>query len=240
VTAPAPELATVADQDRLREFYRDAPIGVRANMIYSTDGAVAFGGRAGPLSCAADQQLLRELRGYADVILVGAGTVRAENYGPVRLSDAQREERRSGGCTDMPVLAVISQSGRLPDTLFVDPAQQPILITSARGLRDRRPAADERVRVFEAGEHSVDIPTAVDVLRAEGYRRILCEGGPTLLQEIVQAGLLTEICLTTAPLLAGSQPVGSPTPGRLAVPTAMRLRHALVHDGYLFTRYLTC
>ncbi len=66
--------------------YRPAPIGVRANMIFSADGAAGFQGRAGPLSCPADQQLLRALRAYADVVLVGAGTARAEHYGPVRLA----------------------------------------------------------------------------------------------------------------------------------------------------------
>lgn len=57
-------------------------------MIFSADGAAAFGGRAGPLSCPTDQRLLKILRGLADVVLVGAGTARAENYGPVVLSDA--------------------------------------------------------------------------------------------------------------------------------------------------------
>ena len=56
-------------------------------MIYSADDAAVFGGRAGPLSSQTDQQLLKILRGFADVVLVGAATARAENYGPVQLSD---------------------------------------------------------------------------------------------------------------------------------------------------------
>ena len=54
--------------------YWPAPAGVRANMIFSADGAAAFQGRAGPLSGPADYQLLLALRAYADVVLVGAGT----------------------------------------------------------------------------------------------------------------------------------------------------------------------
>ena len=73
--------------DELVALYRDPPDGVRVNMIMSLDGAAEFGGRAGPLSDANDQNLLLALRGYADVVLVGAGTVRAEGYGPVRLTD---------------------------------------------------------------------------------------------------------------------------------------------------------
>ncbi|PRC60858.1 hypothetical protein C6A85_15455, partial [Mycobacterium sp. ITM-2017-0098] len=68
--------------------YRPAPPGLRANMIFSADGAAAFQGRAGPLSAPADYQLLLALRAYADVVLVGAGTARAENYGPARLRPA--------------------------------------------------------------------------------------------------------------------------------------------------------
>lgn len=77
-----PHVEILTDSTGLREFYRDAPFGVRANMIFSADGAAAFAGRAGPLSCPADQRLLVELRGYADVVLVGAGTARAEGTDP--------------------------------------------------------------------------------------------------------------------------------------------------------------
>lgn len=81
-------LATVAAGTAVEDYgYRPAPAGVRANMIFSADGAAGFAGRAGPLSCPADQQLLLALRAYADVVLVGAGTARAETYGPVKLSD---------------------------------------------------------------------------------------------------------------------------------------------------------
>ena len=92
-----PRVGTVGDITELEPFYARAPAGVRANMIFSADGAAAFGGRAGPLSCPVDQQLLEILRGFADVVLVGAGTARAENYGPVRLTDTQQATRRGEG-----------------------------------------------------------------------------------------------------------------------------------------------
>lgn len=221
----------------LRDFYRDAPAGVRANMIFSADGAAAFGGRAGPLSSPADQRLLRELRGYADVVLVGAGTVRAERYGPVRLSEELLAERRAEGRPALPPIAVVSQTGRLPDSMFTDPTQQAILTTSAAAAEQHRLITDARRRVLIAGRDTVDIAEALVALAHQGMPRVLCEGGPTLLHEIVEADLLTEICVTLAPQLAGSQPVGSAAPSRLSVPSQLRLRHALIHDGYLFTRY---
>ena len=57
---------------------------VRANMVMSLDGAASLLGRSGGLSGEADRQVFAMLRAITDVILVGAGTVRAEKYGPVR------------------------------------------------------------------------------------------------------------------------------------------------------------
>ena len=89
-----------------------------------------------------------------------------------------------------------------------------------------------------AGEDSVDVSRAVAMLREQGMHRILCEGGPTLLDELVEADAVTEICVTLAPKLAASQPVGHRLhPARLPAPVTMSLEHALVCDGYLFLKY---
>ncbi|WP_082948210.1 pyrimidine reductase family protein [Mycobacterium sp. 852014-52450_SCH5900713] len=225
-----PRVGTVAGITELASFYADPPPGVRANMIFSADGAAAFGGRAGPLSCPIDQQLLKTLRGFADVVLVGAGTARAENYGPVRLLDPAR--------TAPPPIAVISRSGRLPSRLFGDPDQPPIVVTCAHAAAARDEFGDGGRHVLVAGEESVDVARAVGRLRARGLHRILCEGGPTVLDELVEADAVDEICVTLAPKLAASQPVGQRlTPSSLPAPVTMRLEHALACDGYLFLKY---
>ena len=214
--------------------YRPAPEGLRANMIFSADGAAAFGGRAGPLSAAADYQLLLALRAYADVVLVGAGTARAENYGPVQLRrdhEAQREELGLGSAP--PPIAVVSQSGRLPDRLLKSPTP-PILITSDRGARDNASGC----RVMTAGDDTVDMSEAIRQLRDGGMTRILCEGGPMLLDALVETDLVDELCVTLAPRLAGSQPLGHGAPAAITSPTKMRLSHVLVaSDDYLYLRY---
>ncbi|BBZ36191.1 pyrimidine reductase family protein [Mycolicibacterium confluentis] len=232
-----PHVEILTDSTGLREFYRDAPFGVRANMIFSADGAAAFAGRAGPLSCPADQRLLVELRGYADVVLVGAGTARAEGYGPARLSEQQRAERAAEGRSPLPRIAVVSRTGRLPESLFTDPRQRPILITSAHAARRYGLRPDSRHEVVLAGDESVDLRAAVETLTDAGMGRILCEGGPTLLNDMVTAGLLKELCVTTAPKLAGTQPVGAATISTLLTPGALSLRHVLVHEQFLFSRY---
>ncbi|WP_183468311.1 pyrimidine reductase family protein [Mycolicibacterium iranicum] len=213
--------------------YRPAPDGLRANMIFSADGAAAFAGRAGPLSCPADFQLLLALRAYADVVLVGAGTARAEGYGPVRLRPQHLAQRRQLGLGDTPPpIAVVSRSGDLPDSLFG--SRTPILVTSARGARER---SETRCDVLVAGDDEVDVPAAVAQLRERGMTRVLCEGGPTLLDQLVAADLVDELCVTMAPRLAGAQPVGH-GPGAPTSPTPLRLGRLLVDpDGYLFLTY---
>jgi hypothetical protein len=73
----------------LHPFYGDPPAGLRANIVLSLDGGAAFNGKTRPISDDTDLWLLNQLRGYADVVVVGAGTVRAELYGPVRIDAEQ-------------------------------------------------------------------------------------------------------------------------------------------------------
>lgn len=174
-------LRSITSIDELASFYAEPPDGVRANMIYSADGAAAFGGRTGPLSSETDRELLRILRGFADVVLVGAATARTENYGPVQLNDAQHATRRRCGRFRPPPVAVISRTGELPPRLVSDPSQPPLLITSAETAARHDRTGDQRCGVLVAGERFVDVVTAVALLRHHGLSRVLCEGGPTLL-----------------------------------------------------------
>lgn len=233
----SPRISAVPSIIELAPFYADPPDGVRANMIFSADGAAAFGGRAGPLSCPTDQRLLKTLRGLADVVLVGAGTARAENYGPVTLSDAARARRHHEGRAELPPIAVVSHSGELPARLFSNQDQPPILVTCA-STAARHDLDEDRQHIMVAGEESVDVSRAVAILREQGMHRILCEGGPTLLDELVEADAVTEICVTLAPKLAASQPVGHRLhPARLPAPVTMSLEHALLCEGYLYLKY---
>ena len=232
------QLGTVAPGAAVEDHgYRPAPTGVRANMIFSADGAAGFAGRAGPLSCPADYQLLLALRAYADVVLVGAGTARAETYGPVQLSAEHRRQRLELGLSpEPPPIAVVSQSGRLPETML-GASPRPILVTSAQAAHNNPAVDDLHCDVLVCGEDDVNITEAVAQLRSRGRGRVLCEGGPTLLDELVAADLVDELCVTLAPVLAGCQPLGQAT-APMATPTRMRLEQTLVDDGgYLYLRY---
>lgn len=199
--------------------YGDVPDGVRVNMIMSLDGATSCGGVVGPLSDATDQSLVLSLRRFADVVLVGAGTARAERYRPSR--DAQ--------------IAVVTRTGNLPASLFAE-GGRPMAVTTAEVAR-RHPDLLGRADLLIAGENTVDLAAAVQRLQARGLRRILCEGGPLLLDELVNADLVDEMCLTISPTLAGEKAGGRPGAPALARPTRLRLAHALTVEDYVYLRY---
>lgn len=219
------------------DWYGDPPEGIRANMVTSLDGAAAFSGRVRPLSGATDQALLRALRIFADVVVVGAGTVRAEHYGPVAFTDEYQRIRDRRGASAPPPIAVVTSTGVLPDQArLADATPPPIIITTTRA---RSKAVDSGADVIAVGDRVVDLRAAVAALRDRGMRHILCEGGPTLLAELVAADLVDELCLTVSPKFAGAQPQTSLTGPvtSLTVPRNLSLAHALAHDDFLFLRY---
>jgi riboflavin biosynthesis pyrimidine reductase len=233
------ELALLPDShDELDRYYGAAPQGVRANMIFTADGAAAFGGRTKAITDDADQILLVHLRMYADVVLVGSGTVAAENYGPVRLGDEQVARRQAAGFTALPRLAVVTGRGVLDPSLriFTGDGPRPLIITSAYAADDNPQLADLG-DVLIGGEHRVEPPTVLSALRDHGLTRVLCEGGPYLLSSLVEADVVDDICMTLSPYLAGSQPTtAQPASARLQ-PIRLELRHLLTRNGLLYLRY---
>ena len=92
-------------------------VWLRANFIASLDGGATFGGKSGQLGGPGDRAVFNVLREVADVILVGAGTVRAEGYSGARPTVAQRQRRQARGQSEVPPLAIVTRSGHL-DTGF--------------------------------------------------------------------------------------------------------------------------
>ena len=113
---------------------------VMANMVSTLDGRAALNGRSGRLGGPLDRAMCQAIRAIADVILVGAKTVRVERYGPIRLSAGLQEARRESGRTPLPTLAVLSGSLELPDDtgLFDAPERLHVLTGSSTPEADRR------------------------------------------------------------------------------------------------------
>ncbi len=212
---------------------------LRANMVASADGAVSVGGRSGGLSGPADRMVFTVLRSLADLIVVGAGTVRAEHYRPVQADEIWTGLRPAGA----PVPAIAVVSGRLaldPDSQLLTaaaPGAQTIVITTAAAAPDRRAAIARQARVIEAGQDRLDLARAVRALHDLGYESILAEGGPTLLGHLAEADLLDELCLTTSPVLAGGS-AGRIVSSSSALAARLSLAQVLTDDGFLFSRYL--
>jgi riboflavin biosynthesis pyrimidine reductase len=212
---------------------------LRVNMVASVDGAAAIGGRVGRLSGAADQELLHELRACCDVLLAGAGTIRAEGYGPLRLSHDEQRRRSETGQTPVPRLAVLSRSLDLDLTapVFSDATARPLLVTAARAPVDRRSTAEEVADVLVAGEDRVDLGPALDQLAGVGLSHVLSEGGPHVLAELFAADLVDELCLAVAPLVTGGTDLRITAGPPLTPQARLRLHAVYERDEFLFLRY---
>jgi riboflavin biosynthesis pyrimidine reductase len=223
------------DHQRVRKPHRP---WVMANMVAGLDGSAAVRGRVRGLSDETDRRLFRLLRSLADVVLVGAETVRAERYGPARIDEAEQRVRVRAGRPAVPRLAVVTRSLELDRRLPMfapGTAEPPLVITCADSDRARRGALAGVADVVVAGQHSVDLGAALGQL-ADRAPIVLCEGGPALLGQLVEEQLLDELCLTVAPVMGGDYlPVSvSPTPSSLV---HFGLEHALRSGDALFLRY---
>lgn len=211
---------------------------LRANMVSSADGAgVGPDARSASLSGPPDRHVFALMRALADVVLVGAATARAERYGPAeaRAEWADLREGRSAA----PAIAVVSArlDVDVEAPLYSAPSRDTIVLTCAAAPARVRDALSERVDVVVAGEDRVDLRSAVRALAERGHRRVLCEGGPGLLAQVVAADLLDELCLTVSPLLTAG-PARRILDGPPLDPvTRLRLTRLLEEDGYLFAGY---
>lgn len=211
------------------DVYADRPAAagrpaVRLNMISSVDGATTLDGVSGGLGSLGDKRVFAVLRSLADVVLVAAGTMRAEHYGP----------------STVPV-AVVTRAAHLDwqSPFFVEAKARPIVLTGDDAPKENVEHAAEVADVVVAGTGGVDLRRAVGALGERGFTHVLAEGGPTLNGELASAGVLDELCLTVSPKLAAGDAKRILAGPPLSAPTEMHLRSVLEDDGYLFLRYRT-
>ena len=214
---------------------------LRGNMVSTLDGAAQHDGRSQPISCAADMRIFGTLRALADVVVVGAETVRQEGYRPARARAEFAEARAAAGQGPAPAIAAISASLDLDFSLplFTSPLVPTLVLTGAAAPAGRVAEAERAgARVVIAGDGAgVDPARAVRALAGLGHTRLLTEGGPRLLGQLVAAGVLDELCLTISPMLTAGDAqriAGGPA---MAVPQRFELVSLLEQDGFLFSRY---
>jgi riboflavin biosynthesis pyrimidine reductase len=209
--------------------------GVALNFISSLDGRIAVDGRSAALGGPADRALFHALRARTDAVLVGAGTVRDERYGPLIKSAPVREARRREGLEEQPLALIATSSLELDPALPLldDPASHVVILTRSPGELAPCAARVDYVR-------SPQLADGLALARERfGLAVVLCEGGPSLAGALGAAGLIDELFLSLAPLIVGDAP-GSPAMLRGAgppAPLALELRMLLEAHGTLFARY---
>jgi len=182
-----------------------------ANFVASLDGVVSLPGNAesGQLVSGSnddDRFLMALLRAFADAVVIGAGTFRraAGAFWHSRdaypeLADEFAELRRMQGKRPEPLLVVVSGTAQVD---LARPALKDAwLATTTRAARELPAGAN--VVSFES--ERVPLPALLERLRAEGFERVLTEGGPMLFGELVSEGLVDELFLTSSPRLFGRE-----------------------------------
>jgi riboflavin biosynthesis pyrimidine reductase len=206
------------------------------NFVVSVDGGTAFDGKSRRLGDEDDRELFMTLRAVPDIILVGAGTVDAEDYGPVRLDDERRRRRLEAGLSEVPVLAIVS--GRLsfdPEArVFSDPEHRPMVITGPDAEPAKLAMLGDTADVIILDEVT---PTAI-LTRLGAASVVLCEGGPSLAGQFASEGLVDELNLTMAPKLISGRSARIAHGPSVDDPLEMQLDRALIGDRSLFLRYL--
>jgi riboflavin biosynthesis pyrimidine reductase len=222
----------------LREPSDIAPARPRvvAVMIASADGRTAVEGRSVGLGHPADRALLRELRSAVDAVLVGTPTLRAERYANL-LDDDQRAQRVTAGLEAEPIVATVSRRLDVPNDipLLAEPTARVQVYAEVEGEVPSQ-GAWVAVHRFEPG--TLSMPAILEHLSGErGARAILCEGGPTLLRELLAADCVDDLLLTVAPMLvAGDAPVLLRGP-QLQPPAGLALRTIHRAGDHLFLHY---
>jgi 5-amino-6-(5-phosphoribosylamino)uracil reductase len=173
---------------------RYAPLGdrfVRLNMITTITGSTSGAdGTSETITSRTDRYVLGAIRGSADVVVVGAQTVRAEGY-------LLPKTARLAIVTGSGDLGGLSDEGRddRPPAIVLCPAAREAEVRAAVG------DAPAVVRAIDARGDRLAPDEIVDALRADGLARIVCEGGPELATQFVEAGVVDEVCVTVSPAL---------------------------------------
>jgi riboflavin-specific deaminase-like protein len=235
---PNPATTTVEEQlesYRPWEEAREERPFVATNFAVTVDGRAAIAGRSGPIGSSTDTEMLTRLRTRFDAVMIGAGTMRAENYGRPVADQEQREHRERLGLPHDPLMVIVSGRLDLPweAPLFTEGAGRVLIVTSSEA---EPPETATTLQVLRQ-ESSVDLGSAMRHLRHErGIRALLCEGGPRLHGELWAAGLVDELFLTTAPKLTGAK-APRIVEGELPEIAELELAWLLEQDGELFARY---
>ena len=219
----------LSDDDLVALYEPPRSPWLRVNMVSSVDGA-AFGetGLSAEVNNPVDERVFHLLRRTSDVIVVGAGTARNEGYGPAAVP-----------------IVVVSRRADVPETLRDAPpgSVRMATVATAELLDEAGPLSMPRLKevlgeehVYVAGETVLDPAVLLGQLHGAGFRTMLSEGGPSLLSDLVAAGVVDELCLTTTPRLLGGS--GKRIVSGLPVDVPLDLATLVEEGGTMLARWV--
>jgi riboflavin-specific deaminase-like protein len=235
---PDPGATTVSDQIIELDLISNAPAErpyLITNFAVTLDGRATLHGRSGSIGSDTDTELLVCLRTRVDAVMIGAGTMRAERYGRPVADPGKRGRRERRGLSQDPLLVIVSGRLDIPwdAPVFADRGARVLIFTTSEA---QAPETVAEVRLVRH-EGAVDLASALAYLRSErGVRALLCEGGPRLHAQLLDAGLVDELFVTHAPKLAGGEGPGLAV-GLSELERPLEVAWLLEEDGELFARY---
>lgn len=233
-----PEPGTIAVDDAYGDVRFGAPPTGRpftiVNMIATVDGQGRLGADTAELGGEVDKRLFVKLREQVDCVLAGTRTIQSEQYKGPASKQQTRSARKARGLRERPLFSTISRSGSLPWSapVFQDEGIECVVFSAAELA-----VGQARAKITQVHETE---PSAVARVLSErfGVRCLLLEGGPALNAVFFAAGLVDELFLTVAPLLAGGSDPFPIVSGDLGPGAGLQLRGAMLdHEQYLYLRY---
>jgi riboflavin biosynthesis pyrimidine reductase len=234
---PAVSPETVYTGLRLGELAPAERPYVIANFVSSVDGKATAAGRTAQLGGEGDRVVYRLLRTQVDAVLAGTGTLRVERYGlPVRSPDLV-QIRRDEGRDPHPLMVVITRTGHVPYDipLFSDARARVALYAPAEA---DVPSVEAEIIRHDIPAEDTGLAPIMRSLRVDhGVRSLCCEGGPILFDAMLAEGLVDELFLTLASVLAGGGELGITSGRGLPGLLPLRMVWALEYESNLFLRY---
>jgi 5-amino-6-(5-phosphoribosylamino)uracil reductase len=238
--SPQPE--KILDKSQLSDLYSwpEKP-WLRANMVQTLDGSVLdSSGSTDSITNDIDKDVFRVLRQLSDVIIVGSKTAITNKYQDIKVNEQNKEIRKKLKLKSIPRLAIITNNFNLDNNFFTNwkDLAPPLIYTHESNQK-----YEENFKNFAefnyCGKSEVDLKKVKKDLIQKSFKRLLCEGGPTLLNSMFQKNLIDELALTLQVKLSHASNLLKIVQGPLLEPFInLNPYQVIQHEKTLLLRYL--
>lgn len=233
-------IANISDEELLEHYGSDQRPFVRFNFVSSIDGSAQVDGLSSALGSEGDQRIFALLRRLADVIVVGAGTVRAEGYEGSLVSEQDCRWRTAHGLSAHPALALISAGLHLePGSQIFMQSPVPVIVFTAVELTDKiRESYGSNVELVQVPKRDggCDPTQIIAHLSQRDLGFIHCEGGPRIFGQFAAASAVDSVCVSNSPVVVAGEGQRISTHGQETM-QRFNLNSLFEEDNMLFCDY---